>query len=659
MLARPRAFTQQHNPAGEESVVSINVQERIPFINSTKHFWKLAAFAWALLLFAVAPANVYGQSELEDAQKETTSLAHRIAGGVVSVSTGRGFRAAGGTGFLISDKLIVSSTEVVGKVGSKVRLIFLTGIRGEATVKATDKLSNFALLELKNPRAIRRRLGKRWNPLKLGNSAKLRPGQFIFSMGDPFRSLSSDGIPALSMGSVTRLGRITDGAGSYRGKVIEIDAAVNQGAFGGPVIDLKGRVVGMISSTYSKSRWFGTAVPINTFKSIRSKLITGEKPQSGSLGLAVEDTKGHASVNGVKVVDLLLGGAALEAGLEIGDRIVSIDGQKIYDADDMARELGELPSGTMVKLTILRGKETRDFNLEMRPGLAPIVHKGAPKISLGISLGRNSVKGGGLEITKVKKNSPFLKAGAKAGDVLVRFAGKALSSTDDLRAALKGRKHNEKVVVVISRGGWEKELTIVLKMSGGATPTKLALSVGARVRKNKSGGVVITSLGAKSSAAAGGLKKGDLILFGLKGSKRVAINNAKAFRGFINTHKAGAKAKFIISREGWEKEVSLSVQGTTPATVKPRTKAAGAWLGLKVKKTATGAVVIASVDQGSPAAKAGLKKGDVLKSVAGKNIGSARALSRVLAGKKPGQTVKLKVSRDGWGRGLKLKLGKK
>lgn len=637
--------------------MSYNVPTETSFKSKKNLFRSLSVLTCAFLFFVASPANLYAQSELDKAQTETESLAQRVAGGVVSVSSGRRFGASG-TGFVFGKKWIVSSIEVVGNVGASVQVTFIEGIKGRAEVKARDPLSHYALLELKDASDLRARLGKRWNPLKLGDSSKLHTGQFIFTIGDAFRSVSGDGIPALSMGSVTRLGRITDGFGNYRGKVIEIDAAVNSGGFGGPVLDLKGRVVGMVSSGYSKRRWFGTAVPINNFKSIVNKLRSGEKPRGGSLGLAVEDTRGVASKDGVAIVEVAPGGAAEKAGVVAGDRILKIDGKRVYDADDIARELGLLPAGTVIQLQLARGTGTVSVKVELQAGegSTTTASAGPARVYLGLSVSGDLAKTGGIIITSVKKDGPFAKTGVKKGDALVRFAGKSISSKDDLRAAIQGRKAGEKVKVVVSRGGWEKELSIVLASKGGMTATKSVMSIGVQVRRNRDAGATITKVKSGSSAARVGLKKGDVILFGRLGSKSIAIGNAKDFQNFLNKHKAGMKATIVVSRNGWDKELQVEVTGRSVTGAK---KKQGAWLGLNIKESASGKFVISSVDKGSPADKAGIKSGDVLRSVEGKAVKSQRALKRMIAGKKAGQKLKLTVARGGWGRQFELTLGRK
>lgn len=634
--------------------MSDNVPTEKTFKSKKKLFRALGVLTCAFLFFVASPSKLYAQSELDKAQSETESLAHRVAGGVVSLSASGRFGRSG-TGFVFGNKWIVSSIEVVGNVGANIRVTFIEGIKGTATVKARDPLSHFALLELKNAAGLRARLGKRWNPLKLGDSAKVRSGQFIFTIGDAFRSVSGDGIPALSMGSVTRLGRISDGFGNYRGKVIEIDAAVNTGGFGGPVLDLKGRVVGMVSSGYSKRRWFGTAVPINNFKSIINKLRSGEKPQGGSLGLAVEDTRGMASKNGVAVLDLAPGGAAEKAGVVAGDRILSIDGNRVYDADDIARELGLLPSGTVIQLKLLRGAQTLKVNVELQPGKATTtISAGPARIYLGLSISGDLAKTGGVIITKVKKDSPFAKQGVKKGDALVRFGAKVISSKSDLRAALKGFNAGDKVTVVVSRGGWEKVVTIVLFSKGDVSgATKTVLSIGVRVRKSKAG-AAITKVAGSSSAAKVGLKKGDVILFGLLGTQKHVIGSAKDLQKFLGLHRAGMKARLVVSRGGWDKEVQVEITATK---TKGRAKK-GAWLGLKVRKSGN-KFVVSTVEAGSPADKAGIKKGDVLRSVEGKAVNGQKALNKILSGKKAGQKLKLTVARGGWGREFELTLSRR
>src|SRR6185436_5763975 len=115
-------------------------------------------------------------------------------------------------------------------------------------------------------------------------------------------------------------------------------AAVNPGSYGGPLVDLDGKVVGIVIEPVSTKRWLGVAVPIDEVTPILDDLKAGRAPAPPHLGLSVASSS-EPSLEGVKVADVDAGGPAAKAGLKPGDLLLTLDGAKIVEAYDIEKEL--------------------------------------------------------------------------------------------------------------------------------------------------------------------------------------------------------------------------------------------------------------------------------------------------------------------------------
>lgn len=217
-------------------------------------------------------------------------------------------------------------------------------------------------------------------PVVFGDSSRLRVGQRVYALGNPFgldRTLTTGIISSLDrwIPSRHRVGRIK--------QIIQIDASINPGSSGGPLLDSRGRVIGMntaIASKTGESAGVGFALPINTIARVVPQLVRNGRVVRGDLGI----DQVFQNDRGVFVARLTPGGPAERAGLHgprvtrqrqgpfvyqsidrsTADRLMAIEGQKIKVAGDVLDALENKQPGDQVVVTILRGG--REFQVPVR-----------------------------------------------------------------------------------------------------------------------------------------------------------------------------------------------------------------------------------------------------------------------------------------------------
>jgi S1-C subfamily serine protease len=209
--------------------------------------------------------------------------------------------------------------------------------------------------------------------VSLGDSDKLSVGQKVLAIGNPFgldRTLTTGIISGLQRPIRARNNRLIEGA-------IQTDASINPGNSGGPLLDSHGRVIGINSQILSPSgvsAGVGFAIPVNIAKRIVPQLVSFGSVRRPKLFISSRDVamlRGQVELpvsEGVIVWEVGLGGAAANAGLhgltqtengdvELGDIIVSIEGEKVGNGDDLARIMDKHQLGDMVRVEVLRNSK--------------------------------------------------------------------------------------------------------------------------------------------------------------------------------------------------------------------------------------------------------------------------------------------------------------
>jgi serine protease Do len=282
--------------------------------------------------------------------------------------------------------------------------------------------------------------------LPLADSTKARVGDLVLAMGSPFGLGQT-----VTMGIISAEGRNNLGIEAYE-DFIQTDAAINPGNSGGALLNTRGELVGIntaILANNGGNQGVGFAVPVNLARSVMTQVMEHGKVVRGYLGLlpqditpAMEKALQLKQSNGVLIGDVTAGTPAAQAGLERGDVILSLDGQKVADSNQLRMRVSLTPPGTTVHLQVLHdnAEKTVAVKLAEMPGTAARSgEKGSDNATAsaldGVTV--DSAKGKGVLVTDVDQGSAAAAAGLHEGDVILEVNRKEVSSVSDFDRAMR------------------------------------------------------------------------------------------------------------------------------------------------------------------------------------------------------------------------------
>ena len=384
------------------------------------------------------------------------------------------FRVNGsGSGVIVRPDGWIMTNDHVVDGADKVTVKLADGRELEGTVRR-DFRSDIALVKVNASNLV---------PADMGDSTKVRVGQWSIAFGSPFELENT-----MTAGIVSARSRQqTIGRGNssriYTG-LLQTDAAINPGNSGGPLVDIHGRVIGInvaIESPNGGSVGIGFAIPVNTARYVMEQLISTGKVTRGFLGLVPRaltfaERRDSNLKNGTlieSVTDQNEQGhpsPAARAGFEPGDIVTKINGNAVQDDVAFREIIAATKPGTKVVFTVIRsGKEqTLTATLDEAPDIqaaavrqqeprrpqAPVSKLGArlesvtPELEKKYNLGSGPA---GAVVVEVEPGSPAAEAGLRPGDVIIRANGKPMATANDVTAFTGGLKSGEKVALVIFR----------------------------------------------------------------------------------------------------------------------------------------------------------------------------------------------------------------
>src|SRR4051794_30997158 len=288
-----------------------------------------------------------------DAENRRVAIIEKVKPAVVAIFAGGGTN--GGSGVLISaDGFVLTNFHVVEATGPVMKCGLPDGILYDGVLVGLDKVGDVALIKL-----LPRKPGDKFPFARMGDSDKVRAGDWSLAMGNPFL-LATDFTPTVTFGLVSGVQRYQYPAGTLLEytNCIQIDTSINPGNSGGPLFNLDGELIGINGRGSFEKRGrvnsgVGYAISINQIKNFMGQLKAGLDTDHASLGASVETEADEGSIGKV-LVKAIIDSDARRRGLDTGDQLVTFNGRPVSSVNQYKNILGLYPKGWRVPIKFRR-----------------------------------------------------------------------------------------------------------------------------------------------------------------------------------------------------------------------------------------------------------------------------------------------------------------
>lgn len=432
--------------------------------------------SWSARFMFPSEARPDPQTLVESFQSVIDRLVRRVGRSVVAIEIDRSPGSLGrdaaeprawtstGSGVLIRDDGMILTSQHVLADALAVHVILHDGRRCRGRVVSSDARADLAVVQI---------ITEGLEAVEMGDVKNLRRGHFVFALGNPM-GLAADGQAAVTMGLVSAIGRPLPGSTGleedrYYGDMIQTSAAIHPGHSGGPLVDIHGRLVGVltaVSTTFGGGEGLAFAVPISArTRLVIARLLEGRPVEYGYLGVevstlsAVQRREAKVSADGGVLVDSVTpDGPARQTGLKRGDILLTVDDQQVGSADEFIQIVGSLEPGVMIDVAYLRAGEqfTSTLSVARRPptgideGPRSIAFRGAvlKQVDSGIRQ-RSNLPEHALLVMMVGGDSAADRAGLSPGDVIVRIDGDLLSAESKIQLS----ERTDDCLIGLANGG--------------------------------------------------------------------------------------------------------------------------------------------------------------------------------------------------------------
>ncbi len=399
-----------------------------------------------------------------------------------------------GSGFIINKKGYIITNAHVVKNAEKITIVLQDEREFRAKIVGTDPATDIALLKIKPS-------GKELPTCPIGNSDKLQVGDFAIAIGNPFGLRGTVTFGIISAKGRSRL----SGTDASLKNFIQTDVPINRGNSGGPLLNIRGQVIGVNSMIYSPSGGnigIGFAIPINIVKNVVAQIMKKGKVERGFIGAMIQPIDaatarhfGFKRKKGVIISSVKRGGPADRAGLRSGDIILEVNGKKIKTLEQLKRVISYVEPGNKIKMKILRKGKQIDITLRVgsmsklaRSNDANRYYQGGGEnkpeeyndngvkkvnwMGLGVSdidsysggggsffgrekqrQRRRSSVNGGVQVIEVNQDTSAERAGIKPGDIILSINYKNIRNLRQFKSFINKNGNVKSYFVKISRSG--------------------------------------------------------------------------------------------------------------------------------------------------------------------------------------------------------------
>ena len=423
-------------------------------------------FSYAPLVKQIAPSvvNVYAARQVQQRRSPFAGdpFFERFFGRDFGGRPRQRISQSLGSGVIIgSDGIVITNHHVIENA-DEVKVALSDGREYAAQISLIDKKSDLAVLIIDADVDL--------PAVELGDSEELEVGDLVLAIGNPF------GVgQTVTSGIVSALARSQNGVNDF-GFFVQTDASINPGNSGGALVDMQGRLIGVNTAIFSRSggsNGIGFAVPSNMVRvvldSVRKGSDTVLRPWVGasfqSVTADIAESLGMPRPSGALIAGLTPEGPAEQAGLRVGDVILSIDGKAVPHMDALGYRLATAGTGRTVEITVLSKNSTRTLSFELaEPPEVPLrdvrrlegrsPFRGATVANLSPRLVQEyelDTGNKGVVILSVDRRSPAARFGFRAKDVIVSINDQEIIDTEMLDDLTSRRTNGWGYV--ISRGG--------------------------------------------------------------------------------------------------------------------------------------------------------------------------------------------------------------
>ena len=380
-----------------------------------------------------------------------------------------------GSGVIVSgDGFIVTNNHVIEKA-QEIKVLLTNKRDYKAKLIGADPKTDIAVIKIE---------ATGLPSLPWGDSNKLRVGEIVFAIGNPFGLTST-----VTMGVISAVGRANVGIADYE-DFIQTDAAINPGNSGGALLNAKGELVGINTAIVSRSGGYqgiGFAVPSSMAKQVMESLIKYKKVVRGWLGVSIQEITsdlaeefGVKDLKGALVSGVMKGSPAEKAGIRQGDVILLYNGKDVDDTGHLRNMVSQTPVGTKVTIKLLRKKKEMELEViiaelpkKMSEAAADeeeaatdeehalsgvTVREVTPELARRFGLG--DAAEGGVVVVRIDPGSPAYEGGVRPGDMILQVNQMDIATLDDFKKAVAKLKKKDRTLLLIRRKGEELFLTI-------------------------------------------------------------------------------------------------------------------------------------------------------------------------------------------------------